>query len=157
MKSISDLANDVCGPYYQPGEHLVIATRVASKGARRAQASFGVAGGFIADAIKARTETKHLEQGTATGLPDLPSVTLVLTNRRLLVCRNSSVASQPQDVAATLNLTDIADARFEKHHLAKKLFITTADGTETQYDANGSKDPAEFVEALLSALSPAAS
>lgn len=152
MTDITEAVDELASGQYEPGEHLVATTRVARKQSVKSQAAFGVLGGMVANAVKAKVESKHPHDSAATNFPQLPSMTLGLTDRRVIVCRNSTLSNRPEEMVTALNLDSITNARFEKGKLTSKLFVTTADGTEDKFQVLRGSGAEEFADALNQAI-----
>ncbi len=153
MANLAELVDQLASSQYEPEEHLLAVTRVTRRQSMKSQAAFGMAGGMIASAIAAKVESKHDHAATATQFPGMPSMTFGLTDRRVVVLRNSSLSNQPQEIVVFINLADIASARFEKGKLASKLFVTMSDGTEEKFQAIRGDHTDAFAEALMQSVS----
>lgn len=156
MANLAELVDNIASSQYAPDEHLLAATRVTRRRSMKSQAAFGVAGGMIASAIAAKAKSKRAHDASATSFPDMPSMTLGLTDRRVVVLRNSSLSNQPQETVVSINLADIASARFEKGKLVPKLFVTMSDGTEEKFETIRGDHADAFADALMQSVSATA-
>ena len=148
MAKLIDAATLVVAPLLEPGETIVDSVRVSRKGTAKRTATVGAVGGLIGVAIAQKIDKAGREQVEAAGFPDLQSMTLALTDRRVFVCKNSTMANKPKEVVMTVPLSEIVSVRYEPGKLVPKIFVALSHGVEIELEAARIDGPAQFASAL---------
>jgi hypothetical protein len=148
MAKLIEVAAQIVGPHLESGETLVDSVRVSRKGTAKRTAAVGAVGGLIGVAIAQKADRAGREQAAAAGFPELQSMTLVLTDRRVFVCKNSAMANKPKDVVMVVPIHEIVSVRYEAGKLVPKIFVGLSHGVEIELEAARIDNPSSFAAAL---------
>lgn len=131
-----------------PGESVVIAVRVLTKGTVGgvAAAATGGAIGIIASSKMAESTGRAVE---AAGFPSDPQQVLALTDRSLLFVNRSSLSGQPKELRWSVPLEEVADVRHEKGRMGDHLHLVLRSGAEISYTCVKVDPGAEFAQAAI--------
>jgi hypothetical protein len=152
MAKLNDVATELVAAHLEPSEPVVAVVRANRKGTVKQMAAYGAIGGIVGVAIAQKAGKAGAENVGAAGFPDVQSMTLVLTDRRVFVARNSSMSNKPKELVMTVPLAEVAAVRYEAAKLVPKIFVTMSNGAEVELEAARIDKPAEFVEALAARL-----
>ncbi len=156
MAKLRDVAGELVATSLEPSETVVASVRASRKGTVKKLTAYGAVGGVVGVLIAQQADKAGAANVTAAGFPDLQSMTLVLTERRLFIAKNSTMSNKPKELAMIVPLAEIAAVRYEASKLVPKLYVTMSNGAEAELEVARIDKPAEFAEALQARLAPRA-
>ena len=156
MAKLRDVATGLVATSLEPSETVIASVRANRKGTVKKMSAYGAVGGVVGVLIAQQVDKAGSANVNAAGFPDLQSMTLVLTDRRLFIAKNSTMSNKPKELAMIVPLAEVTAVRYEANKLLPRLYVTMSNGAEVELEAAKIDKPAEFAEALRALLTPRA-
>jgi hypothetical protein len=121
------------------GETMVAHLMVQAAGSFARQASLGAGGGALGALVGRSGGTSAGDESSNADRFAGKRGLVVLTNRRLMLCKTAALVAKPKEVIAELGNADIDRIVHERKRGVHSLQVFCTDGSSVAFDAMGGK------------------